>query len=175
MRLLRLFVMNFFDILTLIALVWAVVSGWRSGFVSQLLGLLGIILGIVLSLRYGTAVGEMFGIDARFSVVAGFLITFVATLIVATLIARLIARVLSFIGLGWVNTLLGIVLSIVKGLIVLSMLYAAIFALNANLQFVEPQYFDSSISFDLVRKCAEPLFNYWNEAKQALLLQSPKA
>ena len=175
MRLLEHFTMNFFDILTLVALVWAVVSGWRSGFVSQLLGLLGIILGIVLSLRYGTAVGEMFGIDARFSVVAGFLITFVATLIVATLIARLIARVLSFIGLGWVNTLLGIVLSIVKGLIVLSMLYAAIFALNANLQFVEPQYFDSSISFDLVRKCAEPLFNYWNEAKQALLLQTPKA
>ena len=175
MRLLRLFVMNFFDILTLVALVWAVVSGWRSGFVSQLLGLLGIILGIVLSLRYGASVGEMLGIDARFSVVAGFLITFVATLIVATLIARLIARVLSFVGLGWVNTLLGIVLSIVKGLIVLSMLYAAIFALNANLQFVEPQYFDSSISFDLVRKCAEPLFNYWNEAKQALLLQTPKA
>ena len=175
MRLLEHFTMNFFDILTLVALVWAVVSGWRSGFVSQLLGLLGIILGIVLSLRYGTAVGEMFGIDARFSVVAGFLITFGAILIVATLIARLIARVLSFIGLGWVNTLLGIVLSIVKGLIVLSMLYAAIFALNANLQFVEPQYFDNSISFDVVRKCAEPLFNYWNEAKQALLLQTPKA
>ena len=167
--------MNFFDILTLVALVWAVVSGWRSGFVSQLLGLLGIILGIVLSLRYGAAVGEMFNIDARFSVVAGFLITFVATLIIATLIARLIAKVLSFVGLGWVNTLLGIVLSIIKGLIVLSMLYAAIFALNANLQFVEPQYFDNSISFDLVRKCAEPLFNYWNEAKQAILLQTPKA
>ena len=167
--------MNFFDILTLVALVWAVVSGWRSGFVSQLLGLLGIILGIVLSLRYGAAVGEMFNIDARFSVVAGFLITFVATLIIATLIARLIARVLSFVGLGWVNTLLGIVLSIIKGLIVLSMLYAAIFALNANLQFVEPQYFDNSISFDLVRKCAEPLFNYWNEAKQAILSPTPKA
>ena len=167
--------MNFFDILTLVALIWAVVSGWRSGFVSQLLGLLGIILGIVLSLRYGAAVGEMFNIDARFSVVAGFLITFVATLIIATLIARLIARVLSFVGLGWVNTLLGIVLSIIKGLIVLSMLYAAIFALNANLQFVEPQYFDNSISFDLVRKCAEPLFNYWNEAKQAILSPTPKA
>ena len=175
MRLLEDFTMNFFDILTLVALVWAVVSGWRSGFVSQLLGLLGIILGIVLSLRYGTAVGEMFNIDARFSVVAGFLITFVATLIIATLIARLIAKVLSFVGLGWVNTLLGIVLSIIKGLIVLSMLYAAIFALNANLQFIEPQYLDNSISFDLVRKCAEPLFNYWNEAKQAILSPTPKA
>ena len=167
--------MNFFDILTLVALVWAVISGWRSGFVSQLLGLVGIILGIILSLRYGTAVGEMFNIDARFSVVAGFLITFVATLIVATILAKLIARVLSFIGLGWVNTLLGIALSIVKGLLVLSLLYAAIYSLNDNLQFVEPQYFDNSISFDVVRKCAEPLFKFWNEAKQAVLSQTPNA
>ena len=161
--------MNFFDILTLVALVWAVISGWRSGFVSQLLGLLGIVLGVALSVRYGAAVGELFHIDARFSAVAGFLITFVTTLIIATILARLIARVLSFIGLGWVNSLLGIMLSIVKGLLVLSLLYASIYALNANLQFVEPTYFDNSISFDVVRSCAEPLFKFWNEAKQAVI------
>ena len=161
--------MNFFDILTLVALVWAVISGWRSGFISQLLGLVGIILGVILSLRYGAVVGGMLGIDARFSVIAGFLITFVATLIVATVLAKLIARVLSFIGLGWVNTLLGILLSVVKGLLVLSMLYASIYALNGNLQFVEPEYFNNSISFDVVRECAEPLFKYWEAAKQALV------
>ena len=166
--------MNFFDILTLIALVWAVISGWRSGFVSQLLGLLGIVLGVVLSIRYGANVGAMFNIDDRFSVIAGFLITFVAALIVATILAKLIARVLSFIGLGWVNTLLGIVLSTVKGLLVLSLLYASIYALNGNLHFIEPDYFDSSVSFDIVHKCAEPLLNYWEEAKQNILSQTPK-
>jgi membrane protein required for colicin V production len=137
--------------------------------VSQLLGLLGIFLGIVLSLRYGAAVGAMLGIDARFAVVAGFLATFVATLVAATLLARLIAKVLPFIGLGWVNTLLGILLSTVKWLIVLSMLYAAIFALNTHLNFVEPQYFNESISCEIVQKAAEPLFRYWEEAKQVLL------
>lgn len=161
--------MNFFDILTLVALAWAVISGWRSGFISQLLGLVGIILGIILSLRYGAVVGNMFGIDARFSVVAGFLITFVAVLVVATILSRLLAKVLSFIGLGWVNTLLGIVLSVVKGLVVLSMLYASIYSLNLNAQLIEPAYFDSSVSFDVVRKCAEPLFDFWNDAKQALI------
>ena len=166
--------MNFFDILTLVALAWAVISGWRSGFVSQLLGLLGIILGIVLSLRYGAAVGTMFGIDSRFSVVAGFLITFVAILIVATILSRLLAKVLSFIGLGWVNTLLGIVLSIVKGVVVLSMLYAAIYSLNLNSQLIEPDYFNNSVSFDIVRKCAEPLFDFWNDAKQALITPPTK-
>lgn len=166
--------MNFFDILTLIALVWAIVNGWRSGFISQLLGLVGIILGIVLSLRYGAAVGDMFGIDARFSVVVGFLITFVATLIVATILAKLLARVLSFIGLGWVNTLLGIVLSVIKGLVVLSMLYASIYALNDNLEFLEKEYFDNSVSFDVVRKCAEPLLSYWEEARSSIISQTTK-
>ena len=161
--------MNFFDILTLVALVWAIISGWRSGLISQLLSLVGIVFGVVLSIRYGAAVGQMFHIDDRFSVVAGFLITLVATLIVTTILAKLIARVLSFIGLNWANTLLGIAFSIVKGLLVLSLLYASIFALNTNLQLVEPTYFESSISFDVVRKCAEPLFKFWNEAKQAVI------
>ena len=161
--------MNFFDILTLVVLVWAIISGWKSGFISQLLGLLGIILGVVLSLRYGAAIGEMLHIDARFSVVAGFLITFVAILIVATLLARLLSKVLSFIGLSWVNTLLGIILSIIKRVVVLSMLYAAVFSINSNLELIEPSYFDNSVSFDIVRKCAEPLFKFWNDAKQALI------
>ena len=169
MQLFRIMEINFFDIFTLVALIWAFISGWRSGFVSQLLGLVGIILGIILSLRYGAAVGEMFNIDPKFSVVAGFLITFVAVLIAATILARLISKVLSFIGLGWVNTLLGIALSVIKGLLVLSMLYAAIFALNTNSQLIDPNYFDNSISFDVVRKCAEPLFDFWNDAKQAIV------
>ena len=101
--------------------------------------------------------------------VAGFLITFVATLVVATILAKLLARVLSFIGLGWVNIVLGILLSVVKGLIVLSMLYASIFALNKNLKLIEPRYFDRSLSFDVVRSCAEPLFEYWEEAKRTVL------
>lgn len=169
MQLFEALAMNLFDIITIVALVWALISGWRSGFVSQLLGLVGIILGIVLSLRYGAAVGELFNIDARFSIVAGFLITFVATLVLATILARLLSKILSFIGLGWVNTLLGIVLSTAKSVVVLSMLYTSIFALNTNLKFVEPEYFNKSISFDIIRELAEPLLDYWNESKQILV------
>ena len=169
MRLFTKLGMNFFDILTIIALSWAVVSGWRSGLISQILSLGGVVLGIVLAVGYGAAVGEMLHIDERFSVVAGFLITFVATLIVATILARLLSKVLSFIGLGWVNTLLGVVLSVVKGLIVLSMLYTAIFTTNNSLQFIEPQYFDNSVSFNIVRTATQPLIKYWEEAKQSIM------
>lgn len=165
--------MNFFDILTLIALAWALVSGWRSGLISQLLSLGGVILGIILAIGYGAEVGSMLNIDERFSVVAGFLITFVATLIVASILAKLLAKILSFIGLGWINALLGVVLSIIKGIIVLGMLYAATFSLNNSLQFVEPQYFDNSVSFNIVREATQPLLKYWEEAKSAIMSNTP--
>ena len=104
---------------------------------------------------------------------AGFLITFVATLVLATILAKLLSKILSFIGLGWVNTVLGIVLAIAKSVVVLSMLYTSIFALNTNLKFVEPDYFNKSVSFNIVRELAEPLLDYWNESKQTFV--NPKS
>ncbi len=161
--------MNFFDIITLVALVWAVVAGWRSGFVSQLLSLVGVVLGAVISVKYGAVIGSMLGIDARFAMAAGFLIAFVATLIVVTVVAKLLSKLLSFVGLGWVNTLLGILFSIIKGIIVLALIYISIEALNNELHLIEPEYFAKSYSFDVVRSMAQPLFDYFESAKSVIV------
>lgn len=161
--------MNLFDVLTILVLVWTIFSGWRSGFISQLLGLLGIIGGAVLAVAYGAEVGQMLGFNEAYSVIAGFLITFVVTMIVVSILSRLLARVLSAIGLGWVNRLLGAAFSALKGVLILSMLYAAIFSLNEQLGFLDPAIFETSQSFDIVREAAAPLMEYWEEAKAAIL------
>lgn len=161
--------MNFFDIVTFITIVWAVVSGWRSGFVSQLFSLAGVVAGAILSVKYGAAVGSMLGIDERFATVAGFLITFVGILIVATIVSKLLAKVISFIGLGWINTVLGIMLSVLKGLLILSLAFASIEAMNRELHFVESEYFDKAHTFHLVRNASEPIFKYLVEAKDSVM------
>ena len=57
--------------------------------------------------------------------------------------------------------------------IVLGMLYAAIFSLNNSLQFIESQYFENSVSFDIVRETTQPLLKYWDEAKSAIMSNTP--
>ena len=161
--------MNFFDIITLLALVWAVVAGWRSGFVSQLLSLLGVVVGVALALRFGASVGALVDIDPRYGAVVGFLIIFVLSLILATLLAWLLRKVLQFVGLKWVNILLGILFSLVKGLLVLASLYYSIKLVNTNLQFIEPSYMTSSYTFDAVCSVAKPLFAYLVEMKEAVI------
>ena len=161
--------MNFFDIITIVVFLWAVVIGWRSGFVSQFLSLLGVVVGAVLALRYGAAVGALCNIDPRFAAVAGFLIIFVLAVIASNVAAWFLRGVLKFVGLKWVNTLLGILFSLLKGLAVLAMMFISVKSLNTHLQFVEPSYMTSSYTFEPVCKIAAPVFEYLVAAKEAVV------
>ena len=127
--------MIFFDIITLAVIGWMIYKGQKDGFVSQLLGLIGICIGVFLALSYGEIVGSALRIDQQYATISGFVIVLLATIILIFLVSKLITKTLSLIKLGWLNTLLGIVFALFKGLLVLSLLYAAIFALNTRLQF----------------------------------------
>ncbi len=161
--------MNFFDIITILVFIWAVVVGWRSGFVSQFLSLLGVVVGAVLALRYGADVGVLCGIDQRFAAVAGFLIIFVLAVVVSNVAAWFLRGVLKFVGLKWVNTLLGILFSLLKGLAVLAMIFISVKSLNTHLQFIEPSYITTSYTFEPVCKIAAPVFEYLVVAKEAVI------
>ena len=167
--------MIFFDIITLAVIGWMIYRGQKDGFVSQLLGLIGICIGVFLALSYGEIVGSALRIDQQYATISGFVIVMLVTIILIFLVSKLITKTLTLIKLGWLNTLLGIVFALFKGLLVLSLLYAAIFALNTRLNVVEPAKFDSSISFNIVRKAANPLIEYWEKTKPIEKLTTPEA
>ncbi len=160
--------MNFFDIITAVAFVWALVSGWRSGLVAQLLSLAGIVAGLILAIRFGARVGTMFGIDPQFAAVAGFAITFVAAVVIAAILAKFLRSMLSFIGLHSLDTLLGITLSLVKALLVLSVAYAAFDSLNDDLRLVDKKYIASSRTFRPVESVSQCIFPYIDWLKKQI-------
>ena len=55
--------MNIFDIFAAIALLWAIISGWRNGLVSQIFSIAGIIAGAFIAYYAGGRVGAMLGVD----------------------------------------------------------------------------------------------------------------
>lgn len=157
--------MILFDIITLVVIGWMIFRGKREGLVSQILGIVGLILGVVLATKYGKEVGLMLNIEAQYATIAGFVIVVVATALLALVLSFIISKTLSLIKLKWLNDLLGILFSVIKGLAILSLLYAAIFAMNERIRIVEPAEFDKSASFNIVRKLADPLLRFWNESK----------
>ncbi len=157
--------MIFFDIITLAVLVWMIISGIKNGLVAQLFSIAGIAIGIALAIAAGESLGFALSIPPRFAAVSGFLIIFVTVIIITFIVGKLISKILTKAGLGWANRLTGAFFASLKGLVVLGLLYTAIFSLNNTFRVVEAERFDSSASFNVVRKIAQPLLNYWGASR----------
>lgn len=159
--------MIIFDIITLAVIGWSLYRGRHEGFISQLLGLVGTVLGVVISISFGENLGRALGVNQQFAAIVGFLIILIVMTVITTILTKILSRTISFAGLDWLNTLLGILFSAIKGLVILSMFYAAFFAINERTRLIEPQKFEQSASFNVVRKLTSPLLAYWERTKPA--------
>lgn len=139
--------MNIFDIVSVIFLAIAIFGGWRSGFAEQVLSLMGIVGGVVIAASYGKSVGAWLGIDEAYSAAIGVVITFIAVAIAAAILSKLLSKFFSAIGLGSVNTILGILLATAKYALVLSVIFVAFEKFNNKAQIVDARHFKESKSF----------------------------
>ena len=104
-------------------LALAVWNGWRQGFVVQICSLAGIVAGIWIAARFGAQVGGWLRLDAEVAAAGGFVTVLVAVILVVAIAGRLVRKVFHFAGLGIADTLLGIAVSVLKYLLVLSVLF----------------------------------------------------
>lgn len=161
--------MNIFDIIIYLALAWAVINGWIRGLAVQLLTLAGVVAALYLAAAYGREVGDMLGMEAATAGVAGFIIIFVAALIVVGIAGRLLRTVFVFAGLGALDSILGALFSVVKVLLVLSVLFAWFSALNADFDLIGRETIEGSKWFDTVAGISEHLTPYFEDLKQKVI------
>ncbi len=146
---------NFFDVVTLLVALWAVISGWRRGVILQAGSLLGILLSLYLAAHYGQAVGQLLHFGAGWATVGGFIVVALLTLIAVAMLGRLLRKLFQFAGLGLMDILFGILISLLKWLLLLSAIYNAFGALNRSFDLVEPEAFDRSRTYGPVCRVAE--------------------
>lgn len=116
--------MSIFDIIILIVLIFGFIKGIYKGFILELSGFVGIIISIYIARCYSTPVTHLleslFGINQEMSPVIGFLVTFLAALLLFHFVAVLVDKLVRLILLGWLNKILGGVLSFLKYVLVIS-------------------------------------------------------
>ncbi len=128
--------MNIIDLIVFIALALAVIDGWRQGLIVQVCSLLGIICGIWVATRYGGAVGEFLKMGEDYASIGGFIAVFVVVIIAVSILSRIIKKLFSFVGLGIIDILLGIFLSVCKIALILSLLFSAFNGINKEMNIV---------------------------------------
>lgn len=156
--------MNILDIIILICLVPAIVQGLRKGFIAQLISIISIIAGVWASARFANIVGEWVSqyISASEQIikVVSFALILIGVFILLALLGRMLEGLFKLVMLGWLNKLLGVVFSLVKCLLILSLVVLAFHSLNATFNFVKPSVMDESVLYPHIKELADTIFPY---------------
>lgn len=159
--------MNILDIILAIVLTFGAIQGFRKGIISQLCGVVGVVLGAWLAFKFGAKVGEWIGVELN-NIVA-YVIVFVVAILLAGLAGRIAESLLKVTGLGIINRLGGVVVSVVLSSLLLSLALGFFEQCNNLLHIVSPQYIEESVLSAYVEKVSDFVFPYLESAKEAVV------
>ena len=152
--------MNLLDLIVWIVLVLAVWNGWRQGMIRQLLSLAGLAAGIWLGVRYGAQAGGLLGLEPPYASPGGFLAVLLATMIDVALLGRLLRGVCHLAGLGVADVVLGILFSLAKTVVVLSLAASLLGFFNTDYRLVSREKIASSHSYGPLTEISERILPY---------------
>ncbi|MCU0538276.1 MAG: CvpA family protein [Desulfobacterales bacterium] len=123
--------MNAFDIVIVVVVGYGLIRGLFRGLVKEVASLLGVIGGFFAAyLYYETVAGWLTGLVSNpgYRNILAFMILFCGVLIVVNVIAIVIRYLMNLIFLGWLDRLGGVGFGLVKGVLIVSVLFMALTA-----------------------------------------------
>jgi membrane protein required for colicin V production len=161
--------MNVFDIIVYLALAWAVFNGWRRGFLLQMMSLVAVIAALYFAAQYGSELERILAINVGVEGVVGFIIIFVGALIITAIGGFVLRAVFRFAGLGIADVLLGILFSVAKLGLIVSVLFSWFASVNKNYDWVSKQTVEESRWFKPISEVTDKLTPYFNELTENFL------
>ncbi len=152
--------MNVIDLLVCLVLLVALWNGWRRGFILQVCSLAAVVIAIWLAAHFGAATGEALRIDPAYAPAAGFTAVLVAAVLAVAVLARLLRKIFRFAGFGPLDILLGILAAVVKYMLLLSVLFAAIDRFNVDYALIPAETVASSRTWRPVRSLSHSLLPF---------------
>ena len=122
------------DIFIIVLLLWAAFSGWRAGFLKEIISTAGFLVGLFVAATCYSVFGEMLAVNGTevnmFTNIVAFLILWIIVPIVLGFVANVLTKALKGMKLGMPNSILGAAVSFVKYFILLSCVLNVMSALH---------------------------------------------
>lgn len=117
----------YIDLFITVIFVWAAYSGWRNGFVKEIISAIGLLAGLLVAATFYETLGEYLAVDGSqvnmLTSILAFFILWVIVPIVLGLVANMLTKALKGMKLGLPNSLLGLAASVVKCTVLLSCVF----------------------------------------------------
>lgn len=135
----------------------------------QMLSLVAVVAALYFSAQYGSELERILGIEVGIEGVAGFIVIFIAALILISVGAYLLRAVFRFAGLGVADTLLGVLFSVAKVMLIISVLYSWFDSVNKNYEWASRETIEQSRWYEPVKGITTKLTPYFEQLADKFL------
>jgi len=159
---LNLKIMNWLDATIVIILILSLVTGFINGLVKEVASLAALILGIWGAIKFSTFTAEKlydyFDMTGHYVGVIAFLITFGIIVVIIHFIGILADKVVSAASLGFINRILGIVFGLLKSVLIMSVFFVVLNAIDARKPFLPKKTIEESKFYNPISDIAPVIF-----------------
>lgn len=159
--------MGVIDIVIVCFFLPALFFGIKNGMVKQLVALAVIYFGIVLSLRFATPVSlwvlEHVKMTEFWAKAVSFVLIFFVVALVLSLFGRIIEKIIKITLLGWLNKLLGVVMTFILTILLLSVVVYLVDSANNLLKFIPKEKLEESRFYPALLQLSQEVFPHFKE------------
>lgn len=154
--------MNWIDAIIVIILILAAVRGFINGFVKEVASLLALILGIWGAIKFSSFTAEKlydyFDLTGKYVGIMAFIITFILIVIAIHFLGMLVDKLMKAIALGFVNRLVGIVSGVLKSVLIMSVIFVVLNAVDSHRHFLPKDKIEKSFLYNPISDIAPAIF-----------------
>jgi membrane protein required for colicin V production len=154
--------MNWIDLIIVVILILSLVMGFINGLVKEVASLAALILGIWGAIKFSSFTAaklyDYFDMTGHYVGIIAFLVTFGIIVVVIHFIGILADKIVNAAALGFVNRLLGIVFGLLKSVLIMSVFFVILNAIDARRPFLPRETIEKSIFYTPISDIAPVIF-----------------
>jgi membrane protein required for colicin V production len=154
--------MNWIDLIIVVVLIISLVTGFINGLVKEVASLAALILGIWGAIKFSsftaTKLYDWFDMSGQYVGIISFLVTFGVIVVVIHFIGILADKIVSAVSLGFLNRLLGIVFGFFKSVLIMSVFFVILNAIDARRPFLPTETIEGSMFYNPISDIAPAIF-----------------
>jgi membrane protein required for colicin V production len=154
--------MNWIDLAIVVILIISMVSGFINGLIREAASLAALILGIWGAIKFSgftaAKLYDYFDMSGHYVGIIAFLVTFGIIVVIIHFVGILADKLADAAALGFINRLLGIVFGLFKTVLILSVFFVILNAIDARRPFLPKDKLEQSIFFNPISDIAPAIF-----------------
>jgi membrane protein required for colicin V production len=154
--------MNWLDAIIVVVLILSLVTGFINGLVKEVASLAALIIGIWGAIKFSSFTAaklyDYFDMTGHWVGVIAFLVTFGLIVVIIHFVGIMADKIVNAASLGFINRVLGIVFGLLKAVLIMSVVFVVLNAIDVRRPFLPKKIIEESRFYNPISDIAPAMF-----------------